>query len=675
MGQLIHFIPKADLTASDNLQEFIRICKEDLTVFGADLVWGDWKWKGVVQFSKLGMGGRGAEDSARLDDSFIEFAKAYYRFQQGNNPTERKNEEMALRAIEAALLQVKQNADIAGLDMLVLDEAAGIGRRNFSPTVAYHCGREIERLARFVAEKHLIASAVGTWKSPIKRPREPRIQTGPEAKAIQDKKLPNPVAIDALSEIFSNDPHDPRDVFTTCVFALLMCAPSRGTEILQLPADLDWEEIDKDNVARYGWRYFSGKGYEGEVKWLEPEMVPTAKLAVSRILALTKEARSLALWIEKNPTLFYRHPNCPKVPDDQPLHHDQVAAALGMAFSSLHGAGLSETFGRYTLNSLWEYVMSRQPAGFPWINKERKIKYSNALFCMTRNMLHGGHGTSPVILWAPRIENFNNELSFTSSTQKSIFERWGYKDRDGKPLKLTSHQARHLLSTLGERGGMSPEDLAKWAGRKDQKQNRTYNHVNEFEMAAAAEAANPSLTLFGPKGTIEPLVPIMKQELTLIERGPVHVTEFGACAHDWIMSPCEKFRDCLNCGESAFIKGETDCLERIKAQFAQITKDFAEAKEAVAKGWSGVDRWYEHHEKKYNRLCQLIELLEDPTIPDGSIITMVDGTDYSHLRRSLQARADNAKLHNSPDAAVLSQMKDELTHPSHSQHQIGGSRG
>jgi hypothetical protein len=167
----------------------------------------------------------------------------------------------------------------------------------------------------------------------------------------------------------------------------------------------------------------------------------------------------------------------------------------------------------------------------------------------------------------------------------------------------------------------------------------------------------------------------MKQELTLIERGPVHVTEFGACAHDWIMSPCEKFRDCLNCGESAFIKGETDCLERIKAQFAQITKDFAEAKEAVAKGWSGVDRWYEHHEKKYNRLCQLIELLEDPTIPDGSIITMVDGTDYSHLRRSLQARADNAKLHNSPDAAVLSQMKDELTHPSHSQHQIGGSRG
>ncbi len=262
--------------------------------------------------------------------------------------------------------------------------------------------------------------------------------------------------------------------------------------------------------------------------------------------------------------------------------------------------------------------MSRQPDGFPWINKERKIKYSNALFCMTRNMLHDRRGISPVILWAPDLGILNNDLSpresLKSDSHKSIFDRWGYKGPDGKRLKLTSHQARHLLTTIGNRGNLSQEDIAKWAGRKDEKQNRVYNQMNEFEMAAAAVAVDTSMTLFGPKGDVEPLVPITAQELNLIERGPVHVTEFGACAHDWIMSPCNKFRDCLNCRESAFIKGETDCLERIKAQFAQITKDFEEAKEAVAKGWSGVDRWYEHHEKKYNRLCQLIELLEDPTI-------------------------------------------------------------
>jgi integrase len=51
------------------------------------------------------------------------------------------------------------------------------------------------------------------------------------------------------------------------------------------------------------------------------------------------------------------------------------------------------------------------------------------------------------------------------------------------------------------------------------------------------------------------------------------------------------------------------------------------------------------------------------------------GSGYSHLRRSLQARADLAKLRNAPDAVVLSQMKDELTHSSPSRQQIGGPHG
>jgi hypothetical protein len=677
VGDLIHFSPKAHLTASENLREFIRVCKDQLTAVVPGVDWDNWKWKGVVHFTKLGVRPRTAKYSDRLDDSFIEFAKAYFRFQQGNNPTGAKSESKALRVIEAALLQIKQNASIAGLDMSVLDEAANIGRNHYRGS-EYWCGREIERLARFVTEKHLIASAVGTWKSPIRKPKDVNIQTGPQAKAIQEKKLPSQAAFDALAEVFFNESHNPKDIFTTCAFALMMCAPCRGTEILELPVDLEWEEPDENGVMRYGFRYFSGKGYEGEVKWLQAEMVPVAKLAVRRILALTKEARALALWIEENPTRFFRHAGCPDVADDQPLSAEQVGTALGLQ-GNLQRVGLSAAFGRYTLNSLCEWVMAQQPDGFPWINKEKKLKYSNALFSLTRNMFCGSKGTSPVVLWPCDITFFNSDLgpNLSLRSHKSIFERWGYKGPDGKGLKLTSHQARHLLTTIGNRGNMSQEDIAKWAGRKDQKQNRTYNQMNEFEMAAIAEAANSSMTLFGPKESIEPLAPITRRELTLIERGPVHVTEFGACSHDWIQSPCDKFRDCLNCHESAFIKGETDCLERIKARLAQIEIDFSEAKTAVAKGWSGVDRWYEHHEKTYNRLCKLIELLEDPTIPDGSVITMNDGTDYSHLRRALQARADTAKLENSSDATVLSQMKGELVHPSlsHSRTQIGDARG
>src|ERR1700722_15787003 len=103
MGQLINFFPRATLTAAENLREFIRMCRDELTVFGADLNWNSWKWNGIVYFTKMGINPRSATDSDRLDDRFIDFAKAYLRYQQGHRPTETKKEAMALRTIEAAL--------------------------------------------------------------------------------------------------------------------------------------------------------------------------------------------------------------------------------------------------------------------------------------------------------------------------------------------------------------------------------------------------------------------------------------------------------------------------------------------------------------------------------------------------------------------------------------------
>ena len=59
---------------------------------------------------------------------------------------------------------------------------------------------------------------------------------------------------------------------------------------------------------------------------------------------------------------------------------------------------------------------------------------------------------------------------------------------------------RHLLSTIAERGGMAQDDLARWAGRADAKQNRVYNQMSEFEMVVRAEQFDPSKSLFGPVG-------------------------------------------------------------------------------------------------------------------------------------------------------------------------------
>lgn len=621
-AELRHFSPRATLAASENRAEFIRMCREELTVFGLHLNWGGISWPKAANFTKLGVSSRGYVESDRLDDAFIDFAKAYFRYQQGHHPTGTKNESKALRAIEAALLQAHGTASIARLDTAVLDEAAVLARGHYSPLAAYHCGREIQRLARFVSEKHLIPVDLSTWKSPIKKPSDITIQTGAKAKAIQEKKLPSQEALDALAEIFANNPSDPRDIFTSSTFAMTMCAPVRISEILELPVDCEVEEQDAQGTIQYGWRFYSAKGYEGDIKWIPEVMVPIAKEAVRRIRVLTEEARMLAASIDENKNKPHRYFKQPNVANDT------------------------------------------QPANFPWLSEEKKIKYSNALFCMTRYLLGGRWDFRQNILWAPTNNIFNNDLSpreHSSTTRhQSIFDRHGYKDSDGQRLKLTSHQARHLLTTLANRGGLSQEQIAKWAGRADPKQNRVYNHMSEWEMVAKAEALDTSLTLFGPSGEVSQHVPVTTQEINMMERGAMHVTVWGVCGHDFIMSPCEKFQDCLNCEEHVCIKGlgkdNAERLARIKIRLDQVEKDCAEAQAAIDKGYAGADRWYEYHQKTVLRLRQLVELLESQQVPDGAQIKLRDGNDFSHLRRVIRSKAVDALQHKASDAALLSDM-------------------
>jgi len=673
MADIKHFTPKVELAASENLSEFIRMCREDLTVFGTQLIWNDISWPGAMNFTKLGAKGRGYQESDRMDSDFIEFARAYFRYQQGHKPTRTKNESKALRVIEAALLQVNKVADIVHIDIAVLDEAAVLARSHYSTAASYHCGREIERLARFVSEKQLIATGLSTWKNPIRKASDVTIRTGSKAKALQDKKLPSPEAMDALAEIFASNPSNPKDIFTSCTFAMTMCAPSRLSEILELPLDCEVEVTDSKGVVQYGWRFYSAKGFEGDIKWIPEVMVPIAKEAIRRIRALTEGPRMLAKWIETNRDKPYRHADCPDVADDEPLTVFQACAFLGLAgetakacTKNLSGMKVTKSDDAHTLKSLWIWVLSRQPLGLPWIKEEKKISYSNALFCMTRNLLGDQRGTSPVILWAPSVNVFNFTLSPRESfdNHRSIFDRYGYKNGAGQRLKLTSHQARHLLSTLANRGGLSQEQLAKWAGRADQKHNRVYNHMSEWEMVAKAEALDTSLTLFGLKGKVSLHVPVTTQDVDLIERGAIHISMWGVCSHDFIMSPCEKFRDCLNCEEHVCIKGaekdNANRLKRIRERLAQVEKDYEAARLALDEGDSGADRWYEYHQKTVERLRQLVEILESPQIEDGAQIKLRDGKDFSHLRRVIRMKAVESLDRDMPNAALLVEMTEVL---------------
>jgi hypothetical protein len=149
-----------------------------------------------------------------------------------------------------------------------------------------------------------------------------------------------------------------------------------------------------------------------------------------------------------------------------------------------------------------------------------------------------------------------------------------------------------------------------------------------------------------------------------MERGAMHVSMWGICSHDFIMAPCEKFRDCLNCEEHVCIKGaENDNgarLKRIKERLSQVEKDFDAAKEALDNGDSGADRWFEYHQKTVERLRQLVEILESPQVDDGAQIKLRDGKDFSHMRRVIRMKAVAALESDVPNATLLIEMNEAL---------------
>ncbi|MFN1097017.1 integrase [Escherichia coli] len=672
MAEIFLFKPKATLTAEENLRVFISKCRDQLTVFGSDLNWGAPVWPNIIVFAKLGMTTRKPIQGEVQDPAFIDFAKAYFRYQQGHHPTGAKNESKAFRTVEAALLQVNGNANINGLSISVLDEAAELARQHYSDGSAYHCGREIERLAKFVVENQLVSCAVQNWVNPIKR-ADDKNKTGREAKKNREEKLPSDIALNAFAEIFANDPIDGRDIFTTSVFAMLMSAPSRISEVLALPADCEVFETDRDGIERYGWRFFAGKGYEGDIKWIPTVMVSVAKTAVARIKMLTENARQLAKWIESHPNRFYRHANCPDVADDEPLTAEQSCMALGLVSeskkqcrSSLYNRGLAHKDRVHTLRSLWEHTLARLPDDFPWFDKDKGIKYSNALFALNVNQFHGNRGCLPVELHKPTNNFFNSDLTprlALKGKHTSIFDRHRYHAVNGEPVKLTSHQARHLLNTIAQRGGLSNLEIAKWSGRADVKQNRTYNHMTEYELVGMAERLDSSKALFGPAGEVAKHFPVTMLEFNTLEHAAVHVTEYGYCVHDYTIGPCEKFRDCINCNEQVCIKGEdTEILDRIKKRLVTLEQMLCIADEAVESGEMGADRWYQYHKKTVTRLRELVAILENPDIENGAQIKL-RGNDFSQLRRVVAKTsivAIEQKGKESEEAVMLDDLKTLL---------------
>lgn len=643
MLEVIEFVPRHRLAFTENIEDFIEFCKTKLIDQDPEFDWKNDYWKtSKVTFRNIEGRSRKTQGDPfySMHTSFIDFAKAYHRYKQYTAPNKSNSEMRALKCLERALTEMSSDASPVNIDHAALDRSAAIARAHYTGA-AYATGREIQALAQFMCQHSMCPPRLGDWKNPIARPSD-TVRTGKKAAEARANKLPGEEALDIIADIFASDPSDPRDIFVTSVTLLLMCAPSRISEVLELNAQCEVEEMRRSGEMAYGWRFEPKKGGHPMIKWVPACMVDLAKLAIDRLRQLSEDSRALAAAYEDDPNAL----SLPNYQNDSHrsglLSRNDVKAFLGYGGGEI--AFFANKRGRQSFekSELVAFRNSKLPKHFPFFNESKSVRWRDALFCYQKNIFASQKATSPFQHWRPSNNTFNDLIAKDTGGEidTSFFGRHANNRAREAKLKITSHQIRHLISTIAERGGLGQHEIARWAGRADVKQNVVYNHISEDEFVVMLRNQDPRLktdaSLKELAVEVSQKVPVTVSEFNKLTIPTAHITEVGFCIHDFVMSPCQRFRDCLNCSEHVCIKG--DRRNAMLPQLLELSENqLLAARSEETEGTFGADRWVQAQQLTVERLRQLNDIMENDSTPEGSIVRLAAPHEFSALKRAMKA--------------------------------------
>ena len=655
MAELALFRPAAALSADGRLAEFVRYARHDLVVFGADLDWDapTWELRGVAKVSgrlqtariawghPLKKSPNKVEDYAPLNPGNVDFFKAYIRYRYGLAPNIVAWKTLStIRLLDKALCRARKSiGDVRCDDFNV---AAAASRSAYGQRTAYQTGRELEAIGRFLDDHGLVASPLA-WTCPIRRPTH-FDWIGVERERKRERKLPSERAIAALAEAYHRA-RDPMDVIAVSAYALLFATHSRISELHRLDAyDCEVEIVDSGKT-RYGLRWYPSKGGNPETRWIPTAFVPLVKDALHRIRDATEPARELARKYAAG---------APILPQDEP--DDQLAREGYISMATLGRVGNPEsviatlrrngfdvrcelarnlgvpvsTSARLFLRAPIEQAFRTElPEGFPLADPKSRLDYRRALLVRSADMTSRSRHLFWRISGIPsgEIDRIMNGERRSKARPPGLFERFGLVDDDGETVRITPHQLRHYMTTLANEGNLSQLDIARWAGRSDVRHTEYYDHETAGSLVSKARAVDQDM--FGTTVMVTPRQPVTAKQIMRGTSVAVHLTKYGACLHDFAMSPCPMYRDCLNCVEHACVKGDERAERALRERLAVMEKAVAAAEEAAASGERSSQIWLSRKKMEIARLRELVALIDDDTIGEGAVLRLNSEARYA----------------------------------------------
>ncbi|EOB3920743.1 integrase [Vibrio parahaemolyticus] len=680
-SNVIRFTPKAELTGQQNLNEFIISSRTHLTAFGANS-WHENKWetlkgkrKVVARFS-TNLKPSNSYHYEPISSPFLDFAKAYIRNLYTDKPVANLQRHMeAIRVLEEALILATGKADILLLDGTVLERLDEVFHRQLSDATARNkVGYQMELMLDFCRDQ-LITPSLPEWSNPYGKVKDLTITLDEKGKEHRSEKLPTTEEMMLVAEVFSKAPQLGVEAeYFTALYALLMTAPSRSSEQTTLPVDcLVWEE-DRAGDQKLGIRWVPAKKGKEGIKWVPTVMQDIVVEAVERLKRISAPARKAAKFAEDHPEQFMVHAACITphgFSADKPLSVEQFNAALSTNYKAFTNTAptpkwlvnlLTSGDGSISYTVLGKHEFEKYTKQFPkwpFVDKDKHVKVSEALILHRENEFHAEFEPRAFSFCIPTVNHINDRfVQKESKGGRTLWDKYGFSLKSGKPIALTTHKARHWLSTMAESGGMDELTLANWAGRAKVGDNSKYDHRTEEEKAEQV------VDLMIPEdiGVLEKIkrrLPVTFEDIGKDLAGSAIVTELGVCEHDYAMSPCQRNGDCETCKEMVCIKGFSDSLGLLKKREKEVEGQLKKAMKDHDLGAFGADRWVSNHGWRLAHIRTKVRILEDENTPDGAVVRIPDEYDPSPVKEVLRGKGLNLEIE-SPDELGIADDAFEL---------------
>tara|TARA_B100000683_G_scaffold160042_2_gene154368 strand:- start:1130 stop:3172 length:2043 start_codon:yes stop_codon:yes gene_type:complete len=672
VAQIIPFVPKREVDAFDNVNAFIEMVKNELTVFGADLNWDavTWNMSDHVRFRSgkpHNLVWRNWDTTRNCKGELIkapiaDFAKAFTRYSEGVKKTKSPHRFInSFRALERVLLEMSLAPCITQVTVDVLNRSQALLSER------YICGRAeanyLEKISTFLNEKMMLRCPPFQWKHSISRKQKSNV----DFKGDGTDKLPTDSCLYAIADIFHSS-SDPINRVAAGVAIILLSNPCRIGEVLTLDKGCLLHD-HQGKPGALGLRIFPEKGGDPFVKPILPVWREILQDVVDEILVITNEARKIAKWYENNPTKLYLPPDFEHLRGEEYVDTKTAMKLLDVSKTTFSTGIISKydimlEYGGYQkpnlmrFSDLEAFVTTLFPEGFPYRHHSSGLKYSDSLFVFPYHFFRSYNTYSPVmvqkLVYSTLSNLYGSETGYDSG--KSIFEKYGHYEPDGSKIYFRCHSARHYQESLLDHSHVSQTFRAFFAGRKDISQNEAYSHASLLDKATKSldiydqsqlspVKVDTSLDVFNRPDALAGLLRTHYEDT-------VHVTDVGYC----VMGSekiCEKFNDHLLCSDHVYIKGDARLYVNLPERVRFYEKLVEDRRRTMLS--TGVDVALKHDEQTLYVLKSILAVLSDKTVPDGSFFRLLPGSDYSRMRLAYYKR--NKKLLGQTNSANIPLIK------------------